>query len=127
MSCWSTRSIFLLAIRRLSAVRAGVTKRNQFKDRSAEPEISVTVANNILNQFELPVLFHACCLALFVTNGVSIVSPVLAWLFILTRYAHALVHVTINRVRYRSRLFRAGMVLVGLMWIWLAVRLTGAV
>jgi hypothetical protein len=74
----------------------------------------------------LPVLFHAACLALYVTSGVNVVTVGLAWLFILTRYIHAWVHVTSNRLRYRSRLFRAGMMLVGLMWVWLTLHLAGS-
>ena len=71
--------------RRRRAVREGTTRPNQFKDRTAEPDISVSAANNILNQFELPVLFYAVCLALYVTNGVSYVALVFAWLFVAAR------------------------------------------
>ena len=117
----------LLGIRRVRAVRTGTVEVAQFRTRKQEPDESITAHNNILNQFELPVLFHVVCLALYVTSGVNLVTVVLAWLFIVTRYVHAWVHVTINRLRYRSRLFRAGMVLVGVMWIWLALHIAGAV
>jgi hypothetical protein len=117
----------LLGFRRVRAVRSGAVEAAQFRTRKQEPDGSITAHNNIPNQFELPVLFHVVCLALYVTAGVSIVTVVLAWLFIATRYVHAWVHVTINRLRYRSRLFRAGMVVVGVMWIWLALHIAGAV
>jgi hypothetical protein len=117
----------LLGVRRVAAVRSGAVEASQFRTRREEPDSSITAHNNILNQFEMPVLFHVVCLTLYVTSGVNVVTVVLAWLFIATRYAHAWVHVTINRLRYRSRLFRMGMVLVGLMWIWLALHIAGAV
>jgi hypothetical protein len=117
----------LLGIRRVRAVRSGAVEAARFRTRRQEPDSSITAHNNILNQFELPVLFHVVCLALYVTSGVDVVIVVLAWLFIATRYAHAWVHVTINRLRYRSRLFRAGMVLVGVMWVWLALHIAGVV
>ena len=72
-------------------------------------------------------LFHVVCLALFLTNGISYLTLLLAWLFILTRYAHALVHLTSNRVPHRSNLFAAGLVIVGVMWAWLALHLLAVV
>ena len=117
----------VLGIRRIGAVRSGTVRVSQFKTRSTEPDTSATAANNILNQFELPMLFHIVCLALFLTNGISYLTLMLAWLFILTRYAHAFVHLTSNRVPIRSNLFAAGLVIVGVMWAWLALNLLALV
>ncbi|MNU04332.1 MAPEG family protein [compost metagenome] len=58
---------------------------------------------------------------LYITEADNIVSLVLAWLFIASRYLHAFVHVTSNRIRYRRPLFMAGAVTLGGMWIWLSV------
>jgi hypothetical protein len=60
---------------------------------AAAAEASVTVANKIM--------------------------VLLAWLFVASRFAH----VTSNRLRYRTWLHRAGLSLVGLTWIWHALRL----
>ncbi|GAA2864987.1 MAPEG family protein [Aminobacter niigataensis] len=117
----------VLGLRRRQAVRAGEARVNQFKTRVAEPELSVTAANNTSNQFELPVLFYTACLALYVTDGASFVSVGLAWLFVATRYAHAWVHLTANRVRLRSLAFILGWLVLGLLWIWFALHLAGAV
>ncbi|MDH4985431.1 MAPEG family protein [Aminobacter anthyllidis] len=117
----------VLSIRRRHAVRSGEARVNQFKTRTAEPESSVTAANNIINQFELPVLFYTVCLSLYVTSGVSYVALVLAWLFVATRYAHAWFHLTSNRVKFRSRAFILGALLLALLWIWFALHLAGAV
>lgn len=75
--------------RRYLAVKSGEARVSQYKVRSTEPASSVTVANNLINQFELPVLFHVLCLALFVTNGVNYLTLALMWLFIVSRYVHA--------------------------------------
>ena len=117
----------VMARRRYFAVRSGEAKVGQYKVRSTEPASSVTVANNLINQFELPVLFHALCLALFVTNGVNYLTLALAWIFILSRYVHAWVHLTSNRVMLRSRAFFFGAVVLLLAWIWFAFHLLGAV
>ncbi len=117
----------LLAYRRRIAVVSGAVRPNHFKTRTEEPAVSAAVAANLLNQFELPVLFHAVCLALFATNGVSFVAVALAWLFIVARYLHAFVHVTSNDLRYRSPLFAAGFVILVVLWIWFSLHLLGAV
>lgn len=115
----------LLGYRRRIAVVSGAVRPNHFKTRTEEPAASATVAANLLNQFELPVLFHVACLALFVTNGVSFVAVALAWLFVALRYAHAFVHVTSNNLRYRSPLFAAGFIVLVVLWIWFALHLLG--
>ena len=117
----------VMARRRYFAVKSSEARVGQYKVRSTEPVSSVTVANNLINQFELPVLFHALCLALFVTNGVNYLTLVLMWIFILSRYVHAWVHLTSNRVMLRSRAFFFGAVVLLLAWIWVAFHLAGAV
>jgi len=113
--------------RRYHAVKSGEAKVGQYKVRSTEPASSVTVANNLINQFELPVLFHVLCLALFVTNGVNYLTLALMWLFIATRYVHAFVHLTSNNLRHRRRMFFLGAVILLVAWVWFALHLLGAV
>ena len=117
----------VLGIRRSEAVRSGAAKVGQFRTRTTEPDVSATAANNVLNQFELPVLFYVGCLALLMITGVSYLTLTLAWLFVLTRYCHAWVHLTSNYLRLRSALFFAGAVLVALLWLCLALKLAGVV
>jgi hypothetical protein len=52
---------------------------------------------------------------------------VLAWLFIATRYVHAWVHLTSNRLRHRNPAFVAGAVVLALLWIYFALHLLAAV
>ena len=113
----------LLGLRRQSAVKAGKIKRSQFRENYAadEPAESLVVRNSIANQFELPVLFHACSIALFVAQADNLPAVILAWIFVASRYAHAYVHVTSNDLRYRSPLFALGYIALAGMWAWLAV------
>lgn len=113
--------------RRYGAVKSGEARVSQYKLRSTEPASSVTVANNLINQFELPVLFHVLCLALFVTNGVNYLTLALMWLFILTRYVHACVHLNGNHVPHRTSVFFLGAGILLIAWIWFALHLLGAV
>ena len=113
----------LFLLKRREAVKAGDATMSQFRENRDEPPQSLFVKNNLANQFELPVLFHAVCLALFVTGGAGTAAIVLAWIFSLSRYVHAFIHVTSNRIRHRQPAFAAGFVAVVLMWGLLAVQL----
>ncbi len=113
----------LIALRRQQAVKAGSARVSQFRENRDEPPQSLFVRNNLANQFELPVLFHACCLALFASGGVGTVVLVLAWIFVVSRVAHAAVHVTTNRIRHRQPAFLVGFVALGAMWAALAVHI----
>ena len=89
----------VLGLRRRRAVRSGEAKISAFRTRGgAEPATSATASANLMNQFEVPVLLHVVCLALFVTNGVSYLTVALAWLFVALRYVHAWLHLGTNDV-----------------------------
>jgi hypothetical protein len=99
----------VLGVRKARAVKAGTVNRQEAKlDNRVWPEDVVQVSNNIANQFEVPVLFYILCLVANSINATSMVVIVLAWLFVLSRYAHAYVHVSSNYVPFRMRLFLAG-------------------
>ena len=115
----------LMFMRRMAAVRSGNARVSQFRENRDEPAESLFVRNSLTNQFELPVLFHTACLALFAAGAADGVALALAWLFIASRYVHALIHVTTNRIRHRQPAFTAGLLLLALMWGWLALRLLG--
>ncbi len=115
----------LLSLRRFSAIRSGAAASDQFRDNVVEPAESRYVRNNLQNQFELPVLFHSVCLALLVADAVSWSVVALAWIFVVSRYGHALVQVTSNRIAHRSPFFMVGFLAVAMMWLWLGLRLLG--
>ncbi|MCA0034654.1 MAPEG family protein [Mesorhizobium sp. B263B2A] len=117
----------VLGRRRYGAVKSGEAKVGQYKIRSTEPASSATVAANLSNQFELPVLFYVLCLTLHATNGVKYLTLALMWIFVASRYVHALVHLTSNNLLLRNRSFVIGAVVVLLGWIWFALHLLGVV
>lgn len=113
----------LLGWRRRTLVKAGRIQPPQFRENHAasEPAESLVVRNSIANQFELPLLFHACCIVLYVTQADNLAAVILAWIFVAMRYAHAFVHVTSNNLRYRSPLFALGFLVLAGMWVWLGI------
>lgn len=99
----------ILGARKAKAVKAGQVNRQQAKlDNRAWPEDVVKVSNNIANQFEVPVLFYVLCLVIYSISAASMVAIVLAGLFALSRYAHAYVHIGVNYVPLRLRMFLVG-------------------
>lgn len=115
-------SLYLpLSMRRMRAVRQGQARPEQFRENREEPTESLVVKNAIANQFELPVLFYAVSILLYLVDADNPVTVAGGWLFVALRYAHAYVHVTSNRLRYRRPLFIAGFAVLGLLWLWLGI------
>ena len=112
---------FLLSFRRVGAVKEGRARADQFRENRDEPPESLVVKNAIANQFELPVLFYVVNILLYLVDADNPATVAGGWLFVALRYAHAYVHVTSNRLRYRRPLFIAGFAVLALLWIWLGV------
>jgi hypothetical protein len=62
-------------------------------------------SDNLKNLFELPVLFYALALHLFVTGQVDGAYVAAAWVFAVFRVFHSAVHCTINVVMLRFTLY----------------------
>ena len=69
-------------------------------------------------------LFFVVCLSLQMTSAVNYVVLLLAWLFVVSRIAHAWIHVTSNKLRLRRPLFIVGFFVCILLWLWLAIHLS---
>jgi hypothetical protein len=99
----------ILGVRKAKAVKAGEVNRQQAAlNNQVWPQYVVKVSNNIANQFETPVLFYVLCLVMHSINSVGLIAIGLAWLFALSRFAHAYVHIGSNYVPMRLRLFLVG-------------------
>jgi len=92
-------------------------------DRTAYPLRARLLSNSFDNQFQLPVLFYVAALLALWSSAAGGVEVVLAWLFVMLRYAHAAIHVTSNNVPQRFAVYLAGLVVLALLWLWLVLRL----
>lgn len=110
------------AFLRGDAFRSGLDWRDVALGQSNWPPRATQVANAFGNQFELPVLFYVLTVLAIVLRKADFLFVVMAWLFVLTRLAHAFVHVTSNRVPLRGAIFGLGAVILLLMWLIFAVR-----
>ena len=70
-------------------------------------------SDNLKNLFEIPVLFYALALYLFVTGQVDVTYVSAAWLFVAFRALHSAVHCTFNLVMLRFYLY-----LIATLAIW---------
>jgi hypothetical protein len=62
-------------------------------------------SDNLKNLFEIPVLFYALALYLFVTKQVDMPYVDAAWVFVIFRALHSVVHCTFNLIILRFYLY----------------------
>jgi len=72
--------------------------------RLSPPAVS-NPSDNLKNLFEIPVLFYALALYLFVTRQVDGAYVTAGWVFVAFRALHSAVHCTINIVMLRFYLY----------------------
>lgn len=78
---------------------------------------NVRVSDNFRNLFEVPVLFLALAAIALATGYVPNWLVTCAWIFVILRVVHSLIHCTYNKVYHRLIVFLAGFALLAGMWI----------
>ena len=112
---------------RIGALRAGEVKIPDIALGERKWPVRIQqIVNSYHSQFELPVLFYVAILFALLTGHPTLGIAILAWLFVVARLFHALIHVTTNDVRRRGPVFGIGLVILTLIWIFLAVELIAA-
>ena len=89
------------------------------------PEVS-NPSDNLKNLFEIPVLFYALALYLFVTQQVDGLYVTAAWIFVVFRVLHSAVHCSVNVVMVRFYLYLISTLAVWFMLIRAALSPLGA-
>jgi hypothetical protein len=69
------------------------------------PPIVSNPSDNLKNLFEIPIIFYALVLYLFITKQVDAVYVSAAWVFVVFRTLHSAVHCTFNRIILRFYLY----------------------
>ncbi len=77
-------------------------------------------ADNFSNLFELPVLFYVALLVAQATGNTGDTVMLLAWLFVVLRAAHSLIHCTYNRVMHRFTAYLLSALTLWALWALLA-------
>lgn len=122
--------LFRMGAARLSTLKSGEVRIGEIAlGQSAWPEGATKAANAYHNQFQVPLLFYVLVVLALLTRQADLVFVLMSWVFVALRLGHAVVHVTSNHVPTRFRLFVAGVFVLMLMWVILALRIllnTGA-
>ena len=96
-------------IRRIGFIKSQKIRPQQLVSAGALAEISPSkVSNpsdNLKNLFEIPVLFYVLVLYLFITKQVDAVYVNAAWIFVVFRVLHSIVHCTFNLIILRFYLY----------------------
>jgi len=86
----------------------------------------ILTSNALENQFQFPVVFYVLCLILVQLDSVTAFSLVLSWLFVVSRWLHALIHVTSNVISLRMVSFLIGMITLLLLFVNTALAMLGS-
>lgn len=122
--------LLMMALGRARVASAGngeVKIKDIALSSDAWPQRIRQIGNSYANQFEMPVLFYVLVGLLIVTKSGTAVMLALAWVFVLSRIVHALIHVTSNRVIHRFYAFLVGVIALGAMWVLFALRMLGGI
>jgi hypothetical protein len=112
-------SLMLIPIRRFQAGFAKKIRAEDFKyGESGRVPGDVAIPNrNYMNLLEAPLLFYVLCILELVTNSVTALGLVLAWIYVGLRVVHSAIHLTYNNVGHRLVPFATSNVVLLAMWI----------
>lgn len=113
-------TMVILLMTRIWHVRKGLVSFSYFKVFDASKPVPLAIlktSRHVTNQFELPVLFYAGCLASMHVHKVDALMVNLAWLFVGSRVVHSFIHLTFNVVPLRLPAFLTGSVTLGVIWL----------
>lgn len=97
------------------------------KAAAVVPEKIGLASHNLKNLFELPVLYYAVCLYLYVSDSVDGTYLLAAWWFFTFRVVHSLIHCSYNRVEHRFAAYMLSAIALWVMVIRAAMQVIGFV
>ena len=115
---------------RLFVTRIGEMKRERIHPQAVATSAMAAArltdtraADNFRNLFELPVLFYVALVVAALTSQVNAVTLSLAWVFVVLRIAHSVIHCGYNKVMHRFRAYLLSGFALWALWGMLAVGL----
>lgn len=109
--------VLMVIFRNLAFIRGTVSERYfQTFTVDAPPEWVERPTRAYMNLLELPVLFYVACLLMLATDTFDRLQVSLAWLFVFTRCAHALIYIAFNYVPLRFVSYLTGVITLSILW-----------
>lgn len=103
---------------RVRAVKAGEADAGYYKtyQEGKEPRDTAALSRHVINLFESPTLFYAACMTAMITGQTGAAIIVLAWIYVVCRIIHALVHTGSNSLPPRIGAYFASWLMLLCMW-----------
>jgi len=118
----SVRMAFL-RVRDFAAKRLSPQAYELRSDRIKLSAAGERTSDHYQNLFEMPVVFIAACMIIYMTGRTDIFYVAAAWAYIALRLVHGFVHLTYNRVYHRFLVFVAGFTVLAALALRLAYQL----
>lgn len=115
--------MFWLRISSMQSMKINAEKLKHRKGKEILGDDINAPSENLQNLFELPVLFYAVCITLFVTQKVDPLYLNLAYAFVVFRVFHSLIHCSYNQVMHRFGVYMLSSVALFTMIIRLSIDL----
>ena len=118
-------SIFRLGFMRFSAVKNQRIDPRFFRTYRGhdEPEDLAAASRNLVNLFELPVLFYVSSILIYITDQANVILVGLSWLYVVLRYIHSYIHLTSNVVIWRFQIFTSSFLVLTAIWLIFGLQL----
>lgn len=112
----------VLSYVRVQLLKAGAVRAaDVVLSREPWPDKAKQASNTFDNQFQLPLLFYVG-VGLAIFFGPNLLEVGLAWVFAVSRWAHAFIYIVWNHVPSRATAFSFGFAALIVLWIDLIVR-----
>ena len=110
-----------MAYLRITAVQRGEISIRYFRlyTEGEQPERLQLIGRHVQNHFEVPPLFYAVVLFLYVTESVTPLAVALAWGYVALRCVHSFVHLGSNDVRRRLQVWATSLLVLSGLWLLL--------
>jgi hypothetical protein len=107
-----------MALVRNGSVLRGTASVRYYETYSSEapPDWIERPARTFNNLMQVPTLFYVICALMIALRQIDPAQVTLAWLFVGTRIAHALVYILWNRVSIRFAMYTASCLALAVMW-----------
>jgi hypothetical protein len=107
-----------MVLGRFAAVKRGDVDARFYKtyQGDTEPRTAQQYTRHFVNLFENPVLFYTVCIVAMVTQQGSGLIVWLAWGYVASRVAHAIVHLGSNKIMPRMSVYATSWVVLLAMW-----------
>jgi len=113
---------WMYAIRILEMRKNRVDAQNLDTRRNAAGSLKETApADNLMNLFEIPVLFYTWAIIVYLNGLLTPVDMDLAVLYVILRYGHSAIHLTYNKVMHRFMVYATSTLVLWVLWLKLAI------